>query len=139
MTPSLSRPTFEALAERLAACPATLADVLRVLGGPTVQHELDVEVALDAPPFARAYVDDRNGKVNVYLELAPGPWRMADVTDDAEGWTLPPPLPTSGRRQALRRWTTPTLWLTCTVPVSGQGPIGGLQAVGPLHCQLAPR
>jgi hypothetical protein len=133
-----SKLTVDRLVERLGAVKPVVEQIAHTLGTAKVEKDGRATVRMDAPPFEGADIDEFRGVINVYFRMATGTWRLQDITDKPEVWSIGPALPDTGRVDADRDWRWKHVAIRCIAWVEGSGSIES-RLVKEVQCQVTPR
>ena len=132
-----SKQTIDRLVERLGAVKPVVDQIAHSLGTARVERDR-ATVRMDTPPFESADIDEFRGVINVYFRMATGTWRLQDITDKPELWSIGPALPDTGRVDADRDWRWKHVAIRCIAWVEGSGSIES-RLVKEVQCQVTPR
>jgi len=133
-----SRQTVDRLVERLGAVKPVVEQIAHSLGAATVEKRDRATVLIDAPPFEGADIEEFRGVIKINFRLATGTWRLQDITDKPELWSIAPALPDTGQFDAVRTWDSEHLRIRCIVGVGSSGSMES-RSVRDVQCQIRPR
>lgn len=128
---------IDGLVERLSRVKTTVDEIARALGTEIVEQNRKTTVRIGRPPFEAAKVSEFRGVIDVSITLSPGTWRLSDITDDPQAWSIGPRLPDSGREDAYRDWDWTNVSIRCVAGVEGEGPLGS-RTIRDVGCQITP-
>ena len=137
---AMNRPnqTVDRLVERLGAVKLAVEQVAHSLGTATVEKNGRATVRMNAPPFEGADIEEFRGVIKINFRLATGTWRLQDITDKPELWSIAPALPDTGQFDAVRTWDSEHLRIRCIVGVGSSGSMES-RSVRDVQCQIRPR
>ena len=133
-----SKQTIDRLVERLGTLKPVVEQIAHSLGVARVEKDGGATVRMNTPPFEGADIDEFRGVINVYFRMATGTWRLQDITDKPEVWSIGPALPDTGRVDADRDWRWKHVAIRCIAWVEGSGSIES-RLVKEVQCQVTPR
>jgi hypothetical protein len=133
-----SKQTIDRLVERLGTVKPVVDQIARSLGTARVEKDGKATVRMDTPPFEGADIAEFRGVIDINFRMATGTWRLQDITDKPELWSVGPALPDTGRIDALRDWDWKHVTIRCIAWVGGSGSIESL-LVREVQCQVTPR
>jgi hypothetical protein len=133
-----SRQTVDRLIEQLATVKLTVEQIARSLGSARVEKDGRATVRMDPPPFEGADIEEFRGVIKINFRMAAGTWRLQDITDTPELWSIGPALPDTGQFDADRDWDWKHVTIRCIAGVEGRGSIEG-RLVRDVQCQVTPR
>jgi hypothetical protein len=133
-----SRQTIDRLVEQMGALKPVVEQIAHSLGTARVEKDGSATVRMNTPPFEGADISEFRGVIDINFRMASGVWRLQDITDQAELWSVGPALPDTGRLDALRDWDWKHVTIRCIAWVAGSGPIES-RLVREVQCQVTPR
>ncbi len=133
-----SRQTVDRLIEQLATVKLTVEQIAHSLGSARVEKDGRATVRMDAPPFEGADIEEFRGIIKINFRMAAGTWRLQDITDKPELWSIGPALPDTGQFDADRDWDWKHVTIRCIAGVEGRGSIES-RLVKDVQCQVTPR
>jgi len=133
-----SKQTIDRLVERSGAVKPVVDQIAHSLGTARVERDGRATVRMDAPPFEAADIEEFRGVIDINFRMATGAWRLQDITDKPELWSVGPALPDTGRIDALRDWDWKHVTIRCIAWVEGSGSIES-RLVREVRCQVTPR
>jgi len=137
---AMNRPnqTVDRLVERLGAVKLVVEQVAHSLGTATVEKNGRATVRMNAPPFEGADIEEFRGVIKINFRMTPGTWRVQDITDKPELWSVGPALPDTGQIEADRDWDWTHVTIRCIAGLDGNGSIES-RLVTAVRCQIRPR
>jgi len=133
-----SKQTIDRLIERLATVDLTVARIAHSLGSAKVEKDGTATVRIDAPPFEGADIEEFRGVIKINFRMAAGTWRLENITDKPELWSIGPALPDTGNIDPHRDWDWKHVTIRCIAAVEGRGSIES-RAVTEVRCQVRRR
>ena len=89
-------------------------------------------------PVVGADIEEFRGVIDINFRMATGAWRLQDITDKPELWSVGPTLPDTGEIDADRDWDWKHVTIRCIAWVEGSGSLESY-VVREVRCQVTPR
>jgi hypothetical protein len=138
ITMNTSKQTIDRLVERLATVDLTVEKIAHSLGFAKVEKDGTATVRMDTPPFEGADIEEFRGVTKINFRMAAGTWRLEDITDKPELWSIGPALPDTGHIDPHRDWDWKHVTIRCIAAVEGSGSIES-RPVTEVRCQVRRR